>query len=88
MAALLGDLLPALAVLPPQPPATLPGLLDAALAGAVVRSRRALRGRGGVEHPRVSIWGLLEARLQRADTIVLGGWRRACGPPPPIRGRG
>ena len=73
LAALLGELHPALAVLPSQPPATLPGLLEAALAGAVVRSRRAVRGRGGVEHPRVQIWGLLEARLQRADTIVLGG---------------
>ena len=30
----------------------------------MVRSRRALRGRDGTEHPRVFIWGLLEARLQ------------------------
>ena len=87
LSALLGELLPALAVLPPQPPATLPGLLEAALAGAVVRSRRALRGRGGIEHPRVFIWGLLEARLQRADTIVLGGlaetvWPAAADPGP------
>ena len=87
LAALLGDLLPALAILPLQPPATLPGLLDATLAGVMVRSRRALRGRGGVEHPRVSIWGLLEARLQRADTIVLGGlaegvWPAAADPGP------
>ena len=87
LASLLGELLPALAVLPPQPPATLPGLLDAALAGIVVRSRRALRGRGGVEHPRVFIWGLLEARLQRADLIVLGGlaegvWPAAAEPGP------
>ena len=87
LAALLGELLPALAVLPPQPPATLPGLLEAALAGAVVRSRRALRGRSGSEHPRVFIWGLLEARLQRADTIVLGGlaegvWPAAADPGP------
>ncbi len=74
-------------MLPPQPPATLPGLLEASLAGAVVRSRRALRGRAGVEHPRVFIWGLLEARLQRADTIVLGGlaegaWPAAADPGP------
>ncbi len=87
LAALLGELLPALAVLPPQPAATLPGLLEAALAGAVVRSRRALRGRGGAEHPRVFIWGLLEARLQRADLIVLGGlaegvWPAAADPGP------
>ena len=87
MAALLAELLPALDVLPVQPPVTLPGLLDAALAGAVVRSRRALRGRDGMEHPRVFIWGLLEARLQRADTIVLGGlaetvWPAASDPGP------
>ncbi len=87
LAALLGELLPALAVLPPQRPATLPGLLDAAMAGAVVRSRRALRGRGGVEHPRIFIWGLLEARLQRADLMVLGGlaegtWPAASDPGP------
>ena len=87
LAALLGELLPALAALPPQPPATLPGLLDAALAGVVVRSRRALRGRGGVEHPRIFIWGLLEARLQRADLVVLGGlaegvWPAAADPGP------
>lgn len=83
LAALLGELLPALAVLPPQPPATLPGLLDAALAGAVVRSRRALRGRdgpGSMEHPRVFIWGLLEARLQHADLIVMGGLAEAVWP--------
>ncbi len=87
LATLLGDLLPALAVLPPQPPSVLPGLLEAALAGTVVRSRRALRGRGGTEHPRVFIWGLLEARLQRADTVVLGGlaegvWPAAVDPGP------
>jgi len=83
----LAELLAALTVLPPQPPATLPTLLDAALAGPVVRSRRALRGRDGVEHPRVFIWGLLEARLQRAELVVLGGlaegvWPQAADPGP------
>ncbi|WP_158747628.1 double-strand break repair protein AddB [Acidisphaera sp. L21] len=87
LAALLGELLPALEVLPVQPPGTLPGLLDAAIAGVAVRSRRALRGRDGVEHPRVFIWGLLEARLQRADVLVLGGlaetmWPAASDPGP------
>ncbi|MBV9784293.1 MAG: double-strand break repair protein AddB [Acidisphaera sp.] len=71
----------ALPVLPDQPPDCLPGLLDAALAGAVVRSRRALRGRSGTEHPRVFIWGLLEARLQTADVIVLGGLAEGMWPP-------
>ncbi len=80
-----------LASLPPQPPATLPGLLDESMAGQVVRSRRALRGRGAAdgltEHPRVFIWGLLESRLQSADLMVLGGlaegtWPAACDPGP------
>lgn len=69
----LAAVIDALALLPPQNLATLPGLLEATLAGAAVRSRRALRGREGTEHPRVFIWGLLEARLQSADVIVLGG---------------
>ncbi len=81
LSAHLAGLLDGLGVLPPQPPATLPGLLDAALEGAVVRSRRALRGRDGVEHPRVFIWGLLEARLQHAETIVLGGLAEGTWPP-------
>ncbi len=63
----------ALPLLPAQHARTLPGLLDAILAGPTVRSRRSLRGRSGREHPRVFIWGLLEARLQTADVIVLGG---------------
>ena len=63
----------AVPILPPQHARTLPGLLDAILDGPTVRSRRSLRGRGGREHPRVFIWGLLEARLQTADVIVLGG---------------
>ncbi|MBV8913051.1 MAG: double-strand break repair protein AddB, partial [Acetobacteraceae bacterium] len=77
----------ALPALPPQPVATLPGLLEASMEGAVVRSRRALRGRDGVEHPRVVILGLLEARLQSFDVVVLGGlaegvWPAATDPGP------
>ena len=53
----------ALPVLPAQRLVSLPGLLDATLAGVSVRSRRSLRGGSGTEHPRVFIWGLLEARL-------------------------
>jgi ATP-dependent helicase/nuclease subunit B len=71
----------ALAVLPAQHPAGLPGLLDALLEGAVVRSRRALRGRQGTEHPRVFTWGLLEARLQSAEVMVLGGLAEGVWPP-------
>ncbi len=73
--------------LPAQNPAILPGLLDAALAGVAVASRRALRTGDAAEHPRIFIWGLLEARLQSADTLVLGGltegvWPQAAEPGP------
>jgi ATP-dependent helicase/nuclease subunit B len=71
----------ALPVLPDQPRGALPGLLDAVLEGTVVRTRRALRGGGGAEHPRVFIWGLLEARLQSAEVIVLGGLVEGVWPP-------
>ena len=71
----------ALPLLPDQRRTVLPGLLDAVLQGQVVRSRRALRGRGGTEHPRIFIWGLLEARLQTVDTLVLGGLVEGVWPP-------
>ncbi len=71
----------ALLRLPDQPPSVLPGLLEALLEGEMVRSRRALRGREGSEHPRVFIWGLLEARLQSADVMVLGGLVEGVWPP-------
>jgi ATP-dependent helicase/nuclease subunit B len=77
----LADVQAALPLLPDQPQDVLPGLIDAVLEGAVVRSRRALRGRGGAEHPRVFIWGLLEARLQSADVMVLGGLVEGVWPP-------
>jgi ATP-dependent helicase/nuclease subunit B len=81
LAAHLAELHAALLVLPPQRLAALPGLLDATLAGAALRSRRGLRGRDGAEHPRVFIWGLLEARLQTAELIVLGGLTEGVWPP-------
>ena len=82
LAATLAAALDALSHLPPQPPAVLPGLLDALLDGVAVRSRRALRGRDhAAEHPRVFIWGLLEARLQSVDVAVLGGLVESAWPP-------
>ena len=82
LATTLAGALEACAILPDQPPAVLPGLLDALLNGVAVRSRRALRGRGeAAEHPRVFIWGLLEARLQTAELIVLGGLAESVWPP-------
>ncbi len=77
----LAALVAALPMIPPQPVRTLPGLLDASLQGAVVRTRRALRGRHGTEHPRVAILGLLEARLQAFDVLVLGSLAEAVWPP-------
>ncbi len=68
---------------PDQAPAVLGGLLDASLARIAVRSRRVLRGlaEGAAEHPRLFIWGLLEARLQTAELIVLGGLAETVWPP-------
>jgi ATP-dependent helicase/nuclease subunit B len=81
LALLLADALDSLPALPDQRPRVLPGLLDALLEGAVVRTRRALRGRDGAEHPRIFIWGLIEARLQSVDTVVLGGLAESVWPP-------
>ncbi len=55
---------------------TYAALFDTLLAGQAVRPRH---GR----HPRLFIWGLLEARLQSADLIVLGGLNEGTWPPAP-----
>ncbi len=82
LSAALAEALDAFALLPVQPRSVLPGLLDAVLEGVAVRSRRALRGReAAAEHPRVFIWGLLEARLQTVDVAVLGGLAEGVWPP-------
>jgi len=81
LATRLAELRDAVGLMPDLRRGVLPGLLDAVLEGEVVRSRRALRGRGGVEHPRIFIWGLLEARLQSADLVVLGGLVETVWPP-------
>jgi ATP-dependent helicase/nuclease subunit B len=59
--------------LPPVILAQFPDLLDELLAGLVVRPRY---GR----HPRLAILGPLEARLQRADRVVLGGLNEGTWP--------
>ncbi len=48
-------------------------LFDGLMAERVVRPRHGL-------HPRLFIWGPLEARLQRADVIVLGGLNEGTWP--------
>ncbi|MAI49741.1 MAG: double-strand break repair protein AddB [Rhodospirillaceae bacterium] len=75
-AVLINDLCSALETLPPLAGHEWPALLDALMTGAVVRP---LYGR----HPRLSIWGLLEARLQQADLMILGGLNEAVWPPDP-----
>jgi ATP-dependent helicase/nuclease subunit B len=52
-----------------------PALFEALAGGAVVRPAY---GR----HPRLMIWGLVEARLQQADLIVLGGLNEGTWPGP------
>jgi ATP-dependent helicase/nuclease subunit B len=86
LAATLTEFRAASALIPDLRRGTMPGLLDEILEGTVVRSRRALRAGGQAEHPRIHIWGLLEARLQTADLIVLGGLAETVWPPLPEPG--
>ena len=64
----LQETLEALQDLPDIAPGELADLLDAVLAGVVVRKPRNKDG-----HPRVAIWGVQEAALQQVDVAVLGG---------------
>jgi ATP-dependent helicase/nuclease subunit B len=59
----------------------LPALLDAVLAGGVVRKPRAKDG-----HPRIAIWGVQEAQLQAVDVCVLGGLVEGVWPAEPDPG--
>ena len=53
-----------------------PALLEVLMASRIVRSRYGT-------HPRLHIWGLLEARLQRADLMCLGGLNETVWPSEP-----
>ena len=68
VSALLSEQMLALRDLPDIQPNELPALLDAVLGATRLR-----RPRTQDAHPRIAIWGLLEARLQNVDTLVLGG---------------
>lgn len=57
-------------------PASMPDILRQLLREASVRPPQ-----GG--HPRISIWGLIEARLQQADLMVLGGLNEGVWPAQP-----
>ncbi|SDG41097.1 ATP-dependent helicase/nuclease subunit B [Limimonas halophila] len=50
-----------------------PGVLDGLMQGRVVRPRHS-------GHPRLAIWGPLEARLQRMDRMILGGLNEGTWP--------
>ena len=71
---LVSGLLEAAPSLPPVAPAHYPALLDALMEDHVVRPPY---GR----HPRLQIWGPLEARLQHADCMILGGLNEGVWPP-------
>ncbi|MBL4740477.1 MAG: double-strand break repair protein AddB [Sneathiella sp.] len=51
-----------------------PDLLDNLMTGRMVRARYGL-------HPRLQIWGPIEARLQRSDLMILGGLNEGSWPP-------
>jgi ATP-dependent helicase/nuclease subunit B len=74
--AFMGDLLAAAGGFTLRAGADYPALFESLLAGPVVRPRF---GR----HPRLFIWGLLEARLQRADLMILGGLNEGTWPGDP-----
>jgi ATP-dependent helicase/nuclease subunit B len=76
LANFVGELRQSASLLERIPGAAWPSLLDALLAGRVVRPRYG-------SHPRLFIWGLLEARLQQADVLILGGLNEGNWPPEP-----
>ena len=54
-------------------PAELPVMLERLMAAVAVRPPYG-------QHPRIFIWGLLEARLQQADLVILGGLNEGAWP--------
>ncbi len=74
LAGFAADLLAAAPTLGELPPARYPALFDALL------TARAVRPAWG-SHPRLSILGPMEARLQHADLMVLGGLNEGTWPP-------
>lgn len=74
LATFVADTASALSVLQPIAPRHFPGLLEALMVGSVVRPQHGT-------HPRLNIWGPLEARLQHADVMVLGGLNEETWPP-------
>ena len=75
-AALVNELRSAAESFPPIAGRDWPALLETLMAGVAVRPQF---GR----HPRLHIWGLLEARLQQTDLMILGGLNEGVWPPEP-----
>ncbi|WP_374765159.1 double-strand break repair protein AddB [Yunchengibacter salinarum] len=73
LAALMADLMSETADMGTVDRAGYPALVDAMLADGVVRPV-------WKRHPRLFIWGTLEARLQRADLMILGGLNEGTWP--------
>ena len=73
-AGLMHELEQAACAFPEIKPRHYSGLFEATMAGRFVRPRYGT-------HPRLFIWGLLEARLQRADLTILGGLNEGSWPP-------
>ena len=76
----------------PTPPAPLDAAEYRALLAVADGGPRRARGRRSVTHPGIAIWGTLEARVQSADLVILGGlnegiWPRLPGADPWL-GRG
>jgi ATP-dependent helicase/nuclease subunit B len=74
LAGFMAELLQHALVIADIAPSKYPALLDGLMSGRAVRSRYGL-------HPRIFIWGLMEARLQRTDLVVLGGLNEGTWPP-------
>lgn len=55
-------------------PASYPAFLDTLLVGQVVRPAWG-------QHPRLAVWGPIEARLQHADVVILGSLNENSWPP-------
>ncbi len=72
-AAFFTQLLEAAGDFPPIQPTDYTTLLYTMMGGVVVRPRFS-------RHPRLHVWGLLEARLQQADLVVLGGLNEGVWP--------
>jgi len=68
-------------ILPPQRLTHLDSFLNTSMVGQMLTGLRAHRGGVELSHPRVSILGVLEARLLAFDVVVLGGLNEGVWPP-------